>query len=81
MDKQLSNAEGCHEAEELVVLVQIVLRGDVVFAAVRWACEVELGGKGDVRVVERDEPKAEELGDVEVEDQVGGVVGCWRHDC
>jgi hypothetical protein len=32
-------------------------------------------------VVERDEPKAEELGDVEVEDQVGGVVGCWRHDC
>lgn len=68
MDKQLSNAEGCHEAEDLVVLVQIVLRGNVVFAAVRWACEVELGGKGDVRVVERDEPKAEELGDVEVED-------------
>jgi hypothetical protein len=27
-------------------------------------------------VMERDEPKAEELGDVEVEDHVGGVVGC-----
>jgi len=36
---------------------------------------VELGGEGDVRVVERDEPKAEKLGDVEVQDQVGGVVG------
>ena len=44
MDEKLSNAEGCHEAQELVVLVKIVLRRDVVFAAVRWACEVELGG-------------------------------------
>jgi len=76
VNEKLSNAEGCHEAQELVVLVKIVLRRDVVFAAVRWACEVELGGEGDVRVVERDEPKAEELGDVEVEDHVGGVVGC-----
>ena len=71
MDEKLSDTKGCHEAEELVVLVKIVLRRDVVFAAVRWACEVELGGEGDVRVVERDEPKAEELGDVEVEDHVG----------
>jgi hypothetical protein len=52
------------------------LRYDVVFAAVRRACEVKLGGESHVRMVERDEPQAEELGDVEVEDQVGGVVGC-----
>lgn len=76
MDEQLSNAEGRHEAEELVILVQVILRCDVVFAAVWWAREVELGGESDVRMVERHEPKAEELGDVEVEDQVGGVVGC-----
>ena len=71
MDEKLSNAEGCHEAKELVVLVEVILRCNVVFTAARWSCEVELGGKGDVRVVERDEPKAEELGDVEVEDHVG----------
>ena len=76
MDEKFSNAEGSHEAEELVVLIKVILRRDVVSAAVRWACEEELGGKGDVRVVERNEPKAEKLGDVEVKDQVGGVVGC-----
>lgn len=76
MDEQLSNAERRPESQELVVLVKVILRRDVVFAAVRWACEVELGGEGDVRVVERNEPKAEELSDVEVEDHVGGVVGC-----
>lgn len=80
MDEKLRNAERRHEAEELIVLVEIILRSDVVFAAVRWACEVQLGGEGDVRMVEWNEPKAEELGDVEVEDQVGGVVCCWRCD-
>ena len=68
MDEQFSNAEGCHEAEELVVLVEIVLSRDVVLAAIRWACEVELGGESDVRMVKRHKPKAEELGNVEVED-------------
>jgi len=76
MNEQLSNAERRHETEELVVLVKVILRRNVVFTAVRWACELELGGEVDVRVVERNEPKAEELSDVEVEDHVGGVVGC-----
>lgn len=62
-------------------MVEVVLRRDVVFVAIRWACEVELGSEGNVRVVERNEPKAEELGDVEEENHVGGIVGCgWYHD-
>ena len=61
-------------------MVEVVLRRDVVLVATRWACEVELGSEGNVRVVERNEPKAEELGDVEEENHVGGVVGCGRHD-
>lgn len=56
-------------------MVEVVLRRDVVLVATRWACEVELGSEGNVRVVERNEPKAEELGDVEEENHVGGVVG------
>ena len=56
-------------------MIEVVLRRDVVFAAVWWAREVELGREGDVRVVEGHKPQAEELGDVEEEDHVGGVVG------
>ena len=38
---------------------------------------MQLGGEGDVGVVEGDHPEGEDLGDVEVEDEVVGVVGCW----
>lgn len=77
MDEQLSNSEGCHEADQLVVLVEVMLRLDVVFTAARRARKVELGGEGDIRVVEWHKPQREKLCDVEVEDQVGRVVG-WR---
>lgn len=43
MHRQLAEAEGHEEADQLVVLVQVVLRRDVVFAAVGRAREVELG--------------------------------------
>ena len=61
-------------------MVEVVLCRDVVFVATWWACEVKLGSEGNVRVVERNEPKAEELSDVEEENHVGGVVGCGRYD-
>jgi hypothetical protein len=77
--RQLAEAEGHEEADELVVLVQVVLRRDVVFPAVGRAGEVQLGGEGDVGVVEGDQPDGEDLGDVEVEDEILGVVG-WRRD-
>jgi hypothetical protein len=77
--RQLAETKGHEEADELVVLVQVVLRRDVVFPAVRWAGEVQLGGEGDVGVVEGDQPDGENLGDVEVKDEVAGVVG-WRSD-
>jgi hypothetical protein len=67
VDEQLSNAERCHEADQLVVLVEIILCPDIVFAAVRRAREVELGGEGDIGVVEWHKPDGKELGDVEVE--------------
>lgn len=78
MHRQLAKAEWHEEADELVVLVEIVLRRDVVFPAVGRAGEVQFGGEGDVGVVEGDEPDGEDLGDVEVEDEVLGVVGCDR---
>jgi hypothetical protein len=77
--RQLAEAEGHEEADELVVLVQVVLRRDVVFPAVGRAGEVQLGGQGDVGVVEGDQPDGEDLRDVEVEDEVLGVVR-WRRD-
>ena len=76
MDEELRDTERRHEPEELVVLVEVVLRLDVVLATVRWAGEVDLSGEGDVRVVEGYKPQAEELRDIEVEDHVGRVVGC-----
>jgi len=60
-------------------LVQVVLLRDVVLPAVGRAGEVQLGGQGDVGVVEGDQPDGEDLGDVEVEDQVLGVVGLSRY--
>jgi hypothetical protein len=68
VDEQLSNAERRHEADQLVVLVEIILSPDVVFAAVRRTREVELGGEGDIGVVEWHKPQRKELRDVEVED-------------
>jgi hypothetical protein len=68
VDGQLGNTERSHEADQLIVLVKVVLRLDVVFMAVGWAREVEFGGEGDVGVVEGHEPQGEELGDVKVED-------------
>jgi hypothetical protein len=65
---QLAEAEGHEEADELVVLVQVVLRRDVVFPAVGRAGEFQLSGQGDVGVVEGDQPDGEDLGYVEVED-------------
>ena len=79
MHRQLAEAKGHEEADELVVLVQVVLRRDVVLPAVGRAGEVQLGGQGDVGVVEGDQPDGEDLGDVEVEDQVLGVVGLSRY--
>ena len=75
MDEELGNPEWRHKAEELVVLVEVILRLDVVLATVRWAGEVDLSGECDIRVVEGYKPQAEKLCDVEVEDHVGGVVG------
>jgi hypothetical protein len=79
VDEELRNPEWRHEAEELVVLVEVILRLDVVLATVRWAGEVDLSGECDIRVVEGYKPQAEKLCDVEVEDHVGGVVGCYAH--
>ena len=66
--RQLAEAEGHEEADQLVVLVQVVLRFDVEFPAVGWAREVQLGGEGDVGVVEGYHPEGDDLSDVEVED-------------
>ena len=66
--RQLAEAEGHEEADQLVVLVQVVLRFDVEFPAVGRAREVQLGGEGDVGVVEGDHPEGDGLGYVEVED-------------
>lgn len=68
MNEQLSDAEGRHKADQLVVLVEVMLRLDVIFTAARWAREVELGGEGDIGVVEWHKPQREELCNVEVED-------------
>jgi hypothetical protein len=38
--------------------------------------ELELGGQGDGRAVEGNEPDGEDLVDVDVEDEVGFVEGC-----
>ena len=66
--RQLAEAEGHEEADQLVVLVQVVLRFDVEFPAVGRAREVQFGGEGDVGVVEGYHPEGDDLSDVEVED-------------
>lgn len=49
---------------------------DVVFSITAVALELEHGGEIYTRAVEGDEPDAEDLGDVYVEDEVLRVVGC-----
>lgn len=64
------------ELDELVCLVQIVLALDVEFLVAAVLPELEDGGKIYARTVEWDDPDAEDLGDVYVEDEVALVV-CW----
>lgn len=68
MDGKLGQAEWHHESDKLVILVEVVLRLDVVFATVGRACEAELGRECYIGVVERNEPERKQLGDVEVKD-------------
>jgi hypothetical protein len=63
-----------HELDKFVCLVQIILALDVVFSVAAVLLEREDGGEVDARAVERDDPNAENLSDVYVEDEVGLVV-------
>lgn len=78
MDKELSETERRHEADQLIILVEVVLRRDVVFAAVWRACEVQLGDKCDIGVMEWHKPQGEDLRDVEIENKILLVIS-WKH--
>jgi hypothetical protein len=67
-------ARGYHKLDEFVCLVQVILALDVVFFVAAILLEREDGGEVNVRAVERDDPDAEDLSDVYVEDEVGLVV-------
>lgn len=75
MNEQLSDAERRHEADQLIILVEIILGLDVIFAAVWWACKVQLGDERDVGVVEWHKPQREYLRDIEVENKILLVIG------
>lgn len=72
-----ADAPGCDESDELIGLVEVVLRLDIVFAIGGFADELELGGEGYWGGVEGDEPDGEDLGDVDVEEE-GCFVECWN---
>lgn len=74
MDKKVTDAPWHEEADELVVLVEVVLRLDVVFAAAGRADKLELGGQGDIGVVKGNQPDGEELGNVEVDKHARFIV-------
>lgn len=61
---------GREELDELIDLVEIVLGGDVVFAGVWWARELEHCGESYWTRVERDDPDGEDLVDGYVEEEV-----------
>lgn len=69
-----ANAPWRKELEELVDLVEVVLRLDVV--SLRLVLELQDGCKGDGAAVKGHKPNGEDLGDGYVEDEVFAVEGC-----
>lgn len=75
MNEKLSGTERHHEADQLVILVKIILRLDVIFAGVRRSCEMQLGDECYIGVVEWHKPQRENLRDIEVENEILLVIG------